>query len=244
GGDGEVMGSSSRGRSGIAADYEALGSGRVDGHGSAAGDRTGDCVGAGDGLAAGGLENDPGEGVHASIGGRESIVAGQDGRAIGTGKVDRSHVAGGLVIVGIKGRDGDTEGGTCRARGRRHDLQVTCHYRIHRKFIGTDVVGLSLRPDYAVEIHRHLGQSNASVDGRGAGLQMEIVGSEIDEQWVDAEEVVVGRGGRPHVHVVGGPVVRIRDIVADNVVATVAGGAADENAAGAAVQAVAGDGVG
>src|SRR5438874_12170455 len=58
GGDGEVMGSSSRGRNGIAADYEALGSGRVDGHGSAAGDRTGDCVGAGDGLAAGGLEND------------------------------------------------------------------------------------------------------------------------------------------------------------------------------------------
>src|SRR5882724_1062370 len=63
GGDGEVMGSSSRGGSGIAADYEAPGSGRVDGHGSVAGDGPGDRVGGGDRLAAGSLENDPGEGV-------------------------------------------------------------------------------------------------------------------------------------------------------------------------------------
>jgi len=32
---------------------------------------------------AGGLEDDPGEGVHASVGGREGVVAGQDRRRIG-----------------------------------------------------------------------------------------------------------------------------------------------------------------
>src|SRR5207253_1524697 len=62
-------------------------------------------------------------------------------------------------------------------------------------------------------------------------------------QRVDAEEVMVGRGGHPHVHVVGCPVIRVGDIVADDVVAAVGGRAADENAAGAAIQAVAGDGV-
>src|SRR5437899_10448306 len=72
---------------------------------------------------------------------------------------------------------------------------------------------------------------------------MEIVGCRINEQRVDTKKVMVGRGGHPHVHVIGGPVVRIRDIVADNVVVAVAGRAADGNAAGAAVQAVAGDGV-
>ena len=72
---------------------------------------------------------------------------------------------------------------------------------------------------------------------------MEIVGCRINEQRVDAEQVVVGRGGHPHVHVVGCPVIRVRDIVADDVVAAVGGRAADENAASAAVQAVAGDGV-
>jgi len=164
-GDGEVMGSSSRAGSGIAADHEALGDSRVDGDGRIPGDGSGDRIGGGDRLAAGSLENDPGEGVHAGVGGREGIVTGQDGRRIGTREVHRTQVTRQRVVIGVLGGDRDAERRAGGCRGRRRDLQVRRH-RTHVKLVGADVVGRSLRSGYAVEIHRHLGQRHTRVYSR------------------------------------------------------------------------------
>src|SRR5262249_40925703 len=70
--------------------------------------------------------------------------------------------------------------------------------------VGAHVVGGALRPGGAVEVGRDRGQGHAPLHGRGARLQVEVVGGGVDEQRVDeAAQVVVGHRAAAVVQQVG-----------------------------------------
>src|SRR5207245_7988111 len=83
-----------------------------------AGACAGDRVGGDDGLAAGRLEDNPGEGMLAGVRGREGIVGRQDGLGIATREMDRTGVAGGGIAIGVISRDRNRPGRPRRGRRR------------------------------------------------------------------------------------------------------------------------------
>src|SRR5207245_2067042 len=87
---------------GRGADRVMGGGSRADGNGGATVDGAGDGVGAGDRLAAAGLEGDAvREGVYAGVAADEGIIGRQAGLAITAGEVDDAGISGGGVAVSV-----------------------------------------------------------------------------------------------------------------------------------------------
>ena len=62
-----------------------------------------------------------------------------------------------------------------------------------------DIVSQSLGSGDAIEVGGHQSQSDAGIDGRGTGLQMEIGGGGIDEQRIAVQQVVGDRRCRAEI---------------------------------------------